>query len=48
MRHFSEKSVLRLLTDDQKENWSEVCQEVPDNANGKEHFVKKVITGDEM
>ena len=46
MCHVSAKFVPRLLTDDQKENHVEICQELPANANGNENFLKN-ITGDE-
>lgn len=35
-----------LLTDDLKENYVEISQELLDNTNGNEHFLK-IITGDE-
>jgi hypothetical protein len=34
-----------LLTDHQKENCVEISQELLDNANGNENFLKNVITG---
>jgi hypothetical protein len=43
----SEKFVLHLLTDDQKENHVEISQELLVSINGKENFLKKIITGDE-
>ena len=47
MRRVSAKFVPRFLTDDQKENRVEISQELLVNANGKENFLKKIITGDE-
>ena len=43
----SAKFVLRLLTDDQKENRVEISQGLLANANGNENFFKNIITGDE-
>ena len=37
-----------MLTDDQKENHFEICQEVLANANGNENVLNNIITGDEM
>jgi len=45
--HVSAKFVLRLLTNDQKENGVDISQELLANANGNENFLKNVITGDE-
>ena len=39
--------VLRLLTDDQKENRVEISQDLLDNANGNENFLKNIIRGAE-
>lgn len=36
-----------LLSDDQKENWFEVCQELPDDVNSNKNFLKNIIAGDE-
>ena len=36
-----------MLTDDQKENHVEICQELLANANGNENFLNNIITGDE-
>jgi len=47
MRRISAKFVPRLLTDDQKENRVEISQEFLTNSNGKENFLKNIITGDE-
>jgi len=47
MRLVSAKFVPRLLTDDQKENRVENSQELLANANGKENFLKNIVTGDE-
>ena len=44
----SAKFVPCLLTDDQKEIHVEISQELLANANGKENYLKNVITGDEM
>jgi len=46
MCRVSAKFVLRLLTDDQKENRVEISQELLASANGNENF-KNIITGDE-
>jgi len=48
MHRISAEFVLRLLTDDQKENRVEISQELLANANGNENFLKNIITGDEM
>jgi len=48
MHCVSAKFVLHLLTDDQKENHVEISQELLSSTNGKENFLKKIITGDEM
>ena len=48
MHRVSAKFLPRLLTDDQKENHSEISQELLDNANGNENFLKNIITGDGM
>ena len=37
----------RLLTDAQKENRVEISQELFANANGKQNFLKNIITRDE-
>jgi len=42
------KFVLRLLTDNQKENRVEISQELLAEADGNENFLKNIITGDEM
>ena len=47
LRHVIAKFVPHLLTDDQKENWVELSQELLANANGNENFLKNIITGDE-
>ena len=47
MRCISAKFVLRLLTDDHKENRVEISQELLANANGNKNFLKNIITGDE-
>ena len=47
MRRVSAKFVLRLLTDDQRENRVEISPELLANANGNENFLKNIITGDE-
>ena len=47
MRRVSSKFVPRLLTDDQKENRVEISQELLDNADGNENFLKNIIIGDE-
>jgi len=47
MRRIGAEFVLRLLTDDQKENRVEISQELLANANGNENFLKNIITGDE-
>jgi len=47
MRRVSTKFVPRLLTADQKENRVEISQELLASANGKETFLKDIITGDE-
>jgi len=47
MRCVSAKFMLHLLTDDQKENHVEISQELLASTNGKENFLKKIITGDE-
>jgi len=41
------KFVPLLLTDHQKENCVGISQELLDNANGNENFLKNIITGDE-
>ncbi|KAG7173722.1 putative GVQW3-like 5 [Homarus americanus] len=46
MHHVAAKFVLRLLTDEQKENCVTVSQELFDRSND-ENFLKNVITGDE-
>ena len=48
MRHISAEFVLRLLTDDQKENRVEISQELLAIANGNENFLKNIIAGNEM
>jgi len=49
LHRISAKFVLRLLTNDQKENRVEISQELLANGNGNEkNFLKNVITGDEM
>jgi hypothetical protein len=45
MRRVSEKFVLCLLTDDQKENRVEISQQLLANANGNENF-KNITTAD--
>jgi len=47
MHRVSVTFVPRLLTDDQKENRIEISQELLANANGRENFLKNIITGDE-
>jgi len=47
MHHVSAKFMPCLLTDDQKENRTEISQELLANANGNENFLKNIITGDE-
>ena len=47
MRCISAKFMLRLLTDDHKENHVEISQELLANANSNENFLKNIITGDE-
>ena len=47
LRRTSVKFVLRLLTDDQKENGVEISQDLLDNANGNENFLQNIITRDE-
>ena len=47
MRRVSAKFAPRLLTDDQRENRVEICQELLANANGNENFLQKIIRGDE-
>ena len=47
LRHVRAKFVPRLLIDDQKENGVEISQELLDNANGNENFLKITITGDD-
>jgi len=47
MRRVGAKFVLRLLTDDQKENRVEINQELLANANGNKNFLKNIIKGDE-
>ena len=47
MCRISPKFVLRLLTDDQKENCVEFRQELLTYANGNEDFPKNIVTGDE-
>jgi len=44
--HVSAEFVLRLLTDNQKENHLEISQELLANTNGNENFLKNIITGD--
>ena len=41
----SAKFVPHMLTDDQKENHVEICQELLANANGNENFLNNIITG---
>ena len=48
MHFISAKFVLRLLSDDQKENRVEISQELLASANGNESFLKNIVTGDEM
>jgi len=43
----SAKFMPHMLTDDQKENRVEICQELLANANGKENILNNIITGDE-
>ena len=40
LHRFSAKFVLRLLTDDQKENCAEISQELLANTNGNKNFLK--------
>jgi len=47
MHHVSAKFMLRLLTDNQKENRVKISQELLANANGNENFLKNIIPGDE-
>ena len=47
MCRVSAKFMLRLLTDDQKENPVEISQELLAKENGNENFLKNIITGDE-
>ena len=47
MRRVSAKFNLRLLTDDQKQNFVDISQELLANANGNVNFLKNIITGDE-
>jgi len=46
MRRVSAKFVPRSSTDDKKEKRVEISQELLANANGKESFLKNIITGD--
>ena len=41
------QTIIRLLTDAQKENCVTVSQELFDRSNADENFLKNVITGDE-
>jgi len=43
----SAKFVPRMLTDNQKENHVEICQEMLTNANGNENVLNNIITGDD-
>ena len=47
MRRVRAKFMLRLLTDDQKENCVEISQELLASANGNENLLKNIITEDE-
>jgi hypothetical protein len=46
MRRINAKFVSRLLTDDQKENYVEINQELLASANDNVNFLKNFITGD--
>jgi len=48
VRRVSAKFLLRLSTDDQKENLFEISLELLSSANGNENFLKNIITGDGM
>jgi len=47
MHSSAAKFVPRLLTDDQKQNRVDVSQELLDQANDDDNFLKNIITGDE-
>ena len=47
MRRVRAKFVPRLFTDDQKEDRVEISKELLANANGKENFLKNIVTEDE-
>lgn len=47
MHRVSAKFVPRLLTEDQKENRVNICQELLERATNDENFMKTIITGDE-
>jgi len=45
MHRVATKFVLRLLTEEQKQNRITVCQELLDHSNTDENFLKNVIRG---
>jgi hypothetical protein len=47
MHQIAAKSVPRLLTDDQKQKRVDVSQELLDQANDDDNFLKNIIRGDE-
>ena len=47
MRRVSAKFVPKLLTEEQKELWKEICKDMLDCANHDPEFMKTIITGDE-
>ena len=47
LRRVSAKFVLKLLTEQQKECWKEISEDMLDLANHDPEFIKTIITGDE-
>ena len=47
LRRVSTKFVLKLLTEQQKELWKEISEDMLDLANHDPEFIKTIITGDE-
>ena len=45
--HVAAKSVLRLLSEDQKQNQVDVSKELVDHANTDKNFLKNILTDDE-
>ena len=46
MHCISAKFVPHLLTNEQKDNWVNISQDMLANADGDENFLKNIMTGD--